>query len=45
MVIILTADQEPVLRERALAVGAAALVIKMHAAEELAAAIDESLSG
>jgi DNA-binding NarL/FixJ family response regulator len=44
-VIILTADQEPTLRERALAVGAAGFVVKMRAGEELAAAVHESLRG
>ena len=44
-VIILTADEEPRLRERALAVGAAAFVRKLRAGEELAAAVHDALRG
>ena len=44
-VIILTADVEPGLRERALEVGAAGFVTKLRAGEELDAAVHEAVRG
>ena len=44
-VIILTADEEPGLRERAFSVGAAGFVRKMRAGEELAAAVHDAVRG
>ena len=42
-VIILTADEEPRLRERALEVGAAGFVRKLRAGEELAAIVHDAV--
>jgi len=44
-VIILTADEEPGLRERALAVGAAGFVRKVRAGEDLAAVVHDAVRG
>jgi DNA-binding NarL/FixJ family response regulator len=44
-VIILTADVDPGLKERALEVGASGFVSKMRAAEDLAAAVHDAVAG